>query len=53
VRARAAASCSPSARSRTRTKVDELEFLLERPIEPVLAPKERVERCCGGTAAAS
>jgi type IV secretory pathway ATPase VirB11/archaellum biosynthesis ATPase len=25
------------------TRVDELEFLLERPIEPVLAPKERVE----------
>jgi len=25
------------------TKVDELEFLLQRPIEPVLAPKERVE----------
>jgi len=25
------------------TKVDELEFLLERPIEPVLAPKDKVE----------
>src|SRR6185295_15357978 len=25
------------------TRIDELEFLLERPIEPVLAPKERVE----------
>ena len=37
-----AASCSPSAALDGPARIDELEFLLERPIEAVVAPAERV-----------